>query len=261
MDPDLASKLEAVGIDPAAVADPDTAFARLAERYGPEISIADRYSLEAVHLGIDEAALPVARREELAREIVMRQFPGWEVLGEMRSDPVEIFPYDPDWPHRFAAWRARLTEALGASARRIEHVGSTAIPQLPAKPIVDIQISVDDMTAEDLYVPAIEAAGVPLRARDDLHRYFRPAPGTPREVQIHVCDVGSDWERDHLLFRDYLRVHDAVRDSYADVKRDLADRFRDDRLAYTDAKSAFILGALEDAERWAAASGWALSDP
>jgi GrpB-like predicted nucleotidyltransferase (UPF0157 family) len=247
MDHELGAKLRLVGLDPDGIDDPDAAFTVLAERFGRSITVADRYALEAAALDVDEAALPPGRKDELAREITMLRFPGWEILGEVHNEPIEIVPYDSTWPEEYEAWHHRLEVALGSAALGIDHVGSTAVPGLAAKPTIDIQISVRDMTDEPSYVPAIEGLGVPLRARDDLHRYFRPAPGRPRHVHIHVCDEGGDWERDHLLFRDYLRANDRIRDAYAALKLDLAKRFRDDRLAYTDAKSAFILGALEDA--------------
>ena len=74
---------------------------------------------------------------------------------------------------------------------RIEHVGSTSVPGLPAKPIVDVQISVDDEDDESRYVPQLEEAGIQLRSRDSLHRYFRPFPDRPRDVHVHVCAAGS----------------------------------------------------------------------
>jgi GrpB-like predicted nucleotidyltransferase (UPF0157 family) len=126
----------------------------------------------------------------------------------------------------------------------MEHVGSTAVPGLAAKPIIDIQVCVADITDEDRYVPGIEQIGVALRSRDAEHRYFRPAPGRPRDVQIHVCDVDSDWERNHLRFRDILRSDAATRDAYAALKRDLASRFPNDRLAYTEGKGEFISDVL-----------------
>lgn len=250
MSPELELRLREVGIDPAAVGDPDAAFALLADCFGRVITVADRYELEALMLGIDVEELAPARRDELARAVTMLRFPGWETLGDMRNDPIEIWPYDLRWPAVYESWQARLTEALGGTALRIEHVGSTAVPGLAAKPIIDIQISVADMTDEVRYVTAIETVGVPLRGRDDLHRYFRPAPGTPRDVQIHVCNEGSRWESDHILFRDYLRANGTVRDAYGALKLDLAHRFRHDRLAYSDAKSEFILDSLRKARSW-----------
>ena len=135
-------------------------------------------------------------------------------------------------------------------AVRIEHVGSTSVPGLPAKPVIDIQVSVADVGFESMYVASLERVGLQLRSRDDVHRFFRPFAEQPRDVHVHVCETGSDWERDHVLFRDYLRVHPAARDDYAHAKRRAAELWRDDRLAYTDAKTDTVLRILEDAHRW-----------
>jgi len=191
-----------------------------------------------------------------------RAFRGGTILGPERDDPVEIVPYDTAWPSRFAAWRARIATALGDPALRIEHVGSTAVPGLAAKPVIDIQLSVADVSDEAAYVPAIEALGFGLRYRHRGHgwRYFRPPPGLPRQTQVHVCSAGGEWQRAHLLFRDYLRAHPAEADAYGAVKREAATRHPRDRIAYTDAKGTFILPALERAEAWARVSGWS-ADP
>ena len=176
-------------------------------------------------------------------------------------DPVEVVDYDPLWPARFEDWRSRLAGALGPTAIRIDHVGSTSVPGLSAKPVIDIQISVPDVSDESSFVPHIEAAGVALRSREVGHRYFRPAGDRPREVQIHVCEAGSDWERVHVLFRDYLRSHpDAARD-YAAMKRRVAAAYRDDRIAYNEAKTDFILDHIERAQVWAADTGWSVGPP
>ena len=110
-------------------------------------------------------------------------------------------------------------------------------------------MSVADIDDEDSYVPAIESTGVPLRSRDDQHRYFRPPSDEPRVVQIHVCDAGGTWERDHIAFRDHLRTHPEVAAAYGRLKMELAAQWKDDRYAYTDAKTAFILDVLEGTSR------------
>jgi GrpB-like predicted nucleotidyltransferase (UPF0157 family) len=123
---------------------------------------------------------------------------------------------------------------------------------------VDIQVSVADMDDEDGYVPQCEAAGLQLRFRDDEHRYFQPPPGRPRDVHLHVCQQGGDWERQHLLFRDYLRSSGDARETYAAAKREAARLWTDQAAAYTEAKSDVILGILDRAQAWAAATGWAI---
>ena len=156
-----------------------------------------------------------------------------------------------------------ITTPSGSTARkstrtalRIEHVGSTSVPGLPAKPVIDIQVSVASLHDEDSYVPPCQAAGLQLRSRDDGHRFFRPPAGRPRDVHVHVCAAGSSWERGHLLFRDFLRADRAGQDAYAAMKLQTASRWRDDRMGYTEAKNDLILDLLDQAERWAAARGW-----
>jgi GrpB-like predicted nucleotidyltransferase (UPF0157 family) len=143
--------------------------------------------------------------------------------GSERQDlSVEVVAYDRSWPGRYERWRDLLDGQLTDTALRMEHVGSTAVPGPPAKPTIDIQISVADLDDESWYVAQIEQAGVQLRSRDALHRFFRPFAGQPRDVHVHVCQAGSDWEREHLLFRDYLRSHAGARDAYARVKWEAA---------------------------------------
>ncbi len=183
---------------------------------------------------------------------------GGEVLASAgeRADAIEVVPYDPRWPDLFRELKARLREALGVTARQIDHVGSTAVPGLAAKPVVDVQVSVVDVEDEAAYVDVIEGLGFGLRWREPGHRYFRPTPGLPRLAQVHVCTGGSEWERVHLLFRDYLRTHPRVAEDYAARKRELAARYRNDRIGYTDSKGPFIVGQLDKAEDWARQTGW-----
>jgi GrpB-like predicted nucleotidyltransferase (UPF0157 family) len=260
IDPARGEHLRDVGLDPTAFGDPGDAWRRLHERFGPRITLIDRYALEAAHRGIHPDQLDAVTRAQLQADTLRAQFPDMEfTTGSERVDgAIEVTAYDESWPARFAEWRARLAAALRPAAIRIEHVGSTAVPGLAAKPIIDIQVSVANLEDEASYVPAIEASGVRLRAREPGHRYLRPPADRPRAVHVHVCEAGSAWERDHLLFRDYLRAHPVARDTYAGLKLQLAQRYPDDRLAYTDAKSAFILDALEAAGEWAAQTGWRL---
>jgi GrpB-like predicted nucleotidyltransferase (UPF0157 family) len=254
-DPELAARLASAGVDD--IDDPKEAWDRLHAGEGRRATLIDRYAVEAAARDVTIAELSEDDKARFRREVLEAQYPGIELLGGGRRDPIEVVPYDPEWVRRFAAWRDRLTVALGPAATRIDHIGSTSVPGLAAKPVIDVQVSVHDLHAEASYVPAIEALEVPLRARDPDHRYFRPPPGRPRDVQIHVCRSGSTWERDHLLFRDYLRADADLRGAYGGLKLELAERFHDDRLAYNESKTVFILDALSAAEVWAAATGWA----
>ena len=259
--PPLADRCRRCGVDPDAPGDPADAWRRLFERFGARATLLDRFALEAAARGTSPEALPRELRRRLAHEVIRASWPGFEWAtgaADAASDPVVIAPPDPTWPARFQEIRARLARALGERASRIDHVGSTAVPGLAAKPVIDVQVVVADLEAEAAYVPAIESLGLALRSRDALHRYFRPPPPKNRDVQVHVCARGSAWERDHLLFRDYLRAHEDAATAYGRLKTSLARRHRDDRLAYTDAKTEFILDALEVAATWASRVGWTL---
>lgn len=255
MNPQLRARLQSVGVAADHLTDPVHAWRLLFARFGTRVTVSDRYAIEAAARSIPLDDLPATAKADLIREVLALQFPGIELLGESSRAPVEVVPYDPSWPELFAEWNDRLGRAV-PRATLIEHVGSTAVPGLAAKPTVDIQISVPAIDDEASYVPGIESLGVPLRSRDPRHRYFRPPAGQPRTVHIHVCAAGGKWETDHLLFRDYLRSHPATRDAYATLKVQLAAQHRDDRLAYTDAKAGFILDVMEEAQAWAALTDW-----
>jgi GrpB-like predicted nucleotidyltransferase (UPF0157 family) len=236
----LEARLAAAGVEPGS--DPQSAWRRLREAEGPRATVIDLYALVAGPRGLAPHELPQAERLALGRAVMPQVWPGFAVtLGSERDgDTIEVVEYDAEWPRRYESWHERIQSALGETAQRIEHVGSTSVPGLPAKPIVDIQVSVAEPDDELRYVPALEGLGVQLRSRDELHRYFRPFPGQSRDVHIHVCAAGSAWERDHLLFRDYLRADADARSAYAAAKREAAVLWHDDGWAYTDAKSEVI---------------------
>lgn len=172
------------------------------------------------------------------------------------SEPIELVAWDPRWLEQFEKMRQRLAAALGDTALRIEHVGSTAIPGIPAKPIVDIQVSVPDIDDDDAFRAPIEAQGLELRFIEPGHRYFRPPVGIARDYQVHVCQIGSDWERVHLLFRDYLRTHPDVAAEYGRMKLRLATQHKQERIAYNDDKGPFIDAVVRVAEEWSRQTGW-----
>jgi len=256
LDPALTARLVAAGVED--LGRPREAWYRLHAAEGRGATLIDRYRIEAAARNVMVAELAEGDKARFREEVLTAQYPGIELIGETRRDPIEVVPYDPSWPRHFADRQGQLATALGSVAVRIDHIGSTSVPGMVAKPVIDIQISVLDTEAEELYAPVLADMGVPLRARDPDRRYFRPAPGRPRVVQIHVLRSGSGWERDHLLFRDYLRNDDAVRAAYETLKLELAEHFRHDRLAYNESKTVFILESLEAAEGWAAATGWTL---
>lgn len=252
--PELVDRLREVGLDPSEPGDPAAAWRRLHERFGTRATLIDRYVLEAAHHGVRPEDLGVERRRRLTMEVLTTRTPGFEIVsasGRSSADPVEVVPYAPQWSTAFAEWCAKLQQALGPVAVSIEHIGSTSVPGLAAKPVIDIQVSVRDLDDEASYVPAIEALGVALRSREPGHRYFRPAGTLPRTVQVHVYQAGSAEARDHLLFRDYLRANASAREAYARMKSDAARLYPNDRIAYNEAKTGFILDELERARELA----------
>jgi GrpB-like predicted nucleotidyltransferase (UPF0157 family) len=253
----LADRLTAAGV--SAEAEPWDAWLRLRAAEGNRATVIDLYELTAAAQGLAAHELPAATRLSLAQQAMAQIWPGFAVTegSERPRMPLVVVDYDPAWPRIYGRWRQRVTAALSGAAIRIEHVGSTSVPGLAAKPIVDIQVSVADLGGEPRYVPPLQAIGLVLRSRDELHRYFRPPADQPYEVHVHVCAAGGQWERDHLLFRDYLRAHPAACLRYAAAKRANARRWGDDGWAYTEAKTGVILDILEQAEDWALATGWA----
>lgn len=163
-------------------------------------------------------------------------------IGEPRrvDGPVELVEYDPAWPGLFEREAERIRGALGESARLLEHVGSTSVPGLAAKPIVDIVLAVPDSSQEPRYMPALEAAGYVLRIREPEwyeHRVFR---GPDTNVNLHVFSDGCEEIDRMLAFRDHLRSNEADRRLYEQTKRDLAAGEWTFIQDYADAKTAVV---------------------
>ena len=177
------------------------------------------------------------------------------LIGGREKRDVRITDYDPMWPVRFENERARLERALGPRALQIDHIGSTSVPGLAAKPIIDINVSVTDPDDEFAYLAALEKAGYVLRVREPAHRMVR----TPtRDVHVHICASESVWEYRHLLFRDWLRTSVDDARLYEAVKRGLAKMDWDDFNAFADAKGDVIAEITDRAEKWADDTGWEL---
>jgi len=152
---------------------------------------------------------------------------------------VTLSEYDPTWPARFDARAAELREILGDRARPIEHIGSTAVPGLAAKPVVDIVVGIEDPDDEMAYLPELEAAGYDLRVREPGHRCLRI--GEPDEpVNLHCYPPDHAEIRKYLIFRDRLRDDDDDRRLYEATKRSLADREWPDMNYYAEAKRPVI---------------------
>ena len=175
-------------------------------------------------------------------------------IGELQplSGPVLLADYDPEWPRLFEREAARIRTALGERALQIEHVGSTSVPGLAAKPIIDIILVVANSANEQDYVPPLEAAGYVLRIREPEwfeHRVFK---GPDTNVNIHVFSSGCEEIQRMLAFRDRLRRNDSDRELYERSKRELAQREWKYVQNYADAKTsvveAIVARALGDEE-------------
>jgi GrpB-like predicted nucleotidyltransferase (UPF0157 family) len=172
-------------------------------------------------------------------------------------DPASVVAHDPEWPALFEAVGGALRRELGDLAARIDHIGSTSVPGLDAKPIIDVQISVESLEPVSAYAPALERAGFLWRSENPelTKRYFREAPGR-RRTHVHVRRAGSFSEQLALLFRDYLRADDAWAKRYAAEKHRLAHLLKGDRQAYVDGKDPFVWETIRRADRWAQQVGW-----
>ncbi|MEQ3553033.1 GrpB family protein [Pseudonocardia nematodicida] len=171
--------------------------------------------------------------DALARLLVRGLQPVWVSLRE----------YDPAWPARYAARAARLREILGDRARLIEHIGSTSVPGLAAKPVIDIVVGIDDPDDEPAYLADLEAIGYELRVREPGHRCLR----TGEPVNLHCYPPGGDEVRRYLIFRDRLRADEADRRLYESTKRGLAGREWPDMNYYAEAKGPVVREILQRA--------------
>src|SRR5881227_777859 len=174
-----------------------------------------------------------------------RMNPQPEFSGD--DEPVRIDSYDRNWPVRFEEERQVLEETLGNSVTGgIHHVGSTAVPGLDAKPVIDILVGVDDLESSRAYIEPLAQVGYmysPYR-RDEMLWFCKPDPAH-RTHHLHLVPTGSPRFEAELAFRDYLREHPDVGAQYAALKRQLATRFEHDRDAYAQAKGDFIRCVLD----------------
>jgi GrpB-like predicted nucleotidyltransferase (UPF0157 family) len=168
-------------------------------------------------------------------------------LEHVREEPIVLVAYDPAWPRLFEEERAQLKPVLAPwLAGAIEHIGSTAVPGLTAKPVIDIMAAVRDLPSSAHAREAVAPLGYvyfPYRP-DVMHWFCKPSPAR-RTHHLHLVPVDSPLWSDRLLFRDYLRSSPGAAAEYAGLKVALADRYRHDREAYTDAKADFVGSILE----------------
>lgn len=183
------------------------------------------------------------------------------------SAPIVVVPYDPGWAQEYAVLASRLRADVGGAALRIDHIGSTAVPALAAKNVIDIQITVTDLsdprTKDALgsigyrYVPGARDSlvGVPAGSSDLDKQFFRQPEGH-RRTHIHVRELGRVNQRYPLVFRDYLRSDVSMRQAYENVKTELARHFEKDSAAYYAIKDPYMDTVYQAALLWARQTDW-----
>jgi GrpB-like predicted nucleotidyltransferase (UPF0157 family) len=165
----------------------------------------------------------------------------YTIGGARRLDgPVHLAEYDPAWPQLFTHEAARIKRLLGETAKRIEHVGSTSVPGLAAKPIIDVVMEVTDSSDENAYVVQLESQGYELRIREPDWYEHRVLKGPDTDVNLHVFTIGCPEVERMLKFRDHLRATPSDRELYETAKRDLAKRHWAFIQNYADAKTEII---------------------
>jgi GrpB-like predicted nucleotidyltransferase (UPF0157 family) len=217
----------------------------LAVAGGTLATLADRLLEAGCEVRWDDAIPQVQRcyvDDPWGNRLELVEKPRAELLGprERHDAPVVLAEYDPAWVKRYEEAAAAIRGALGDRVVVLEHVGSTSVPGMAAKPYVDIVLAVPDSSAEDDYVPALEAAGFVLRAREPdwfEHRFMRT---TDRTVQVHVFTAGASEIDRMIAFRDRLRASPEDFDRYLGEKRRLAARRWEHVQDYADAKAVVV---------------------
>ena len=162
-------------------------------------------------------------------------------LGAIEQQPtIQLVAADPMWPAKFAVEQRKIKQALGATALRIEHVGSTSIAGLCAKPIIDILLLVPDAADEAAYVPQLTKAGYILRIRESDWHHHRMFRGITRQLHLHVFSDGCSEAQQMIQFRDWLRHDTADRQWYQATKAELAAKKWPTMQAYADAKGPVV---------------------
>jgi len=170
----------------------------------------------------------------------------------MTARRITMLPHDPAWARRFPGEARRLLEVFAGVVLDVHHIGSTAVPGLVAKPILDMMVVVRGLDGVDAARPAAEAAGYRWLGEHGIagRRYLTRDGGAEADVHVHTFAVGDPNVERHLDFRDYLLCHTEHAARYGRLKRDLAERYATDRVAYTDAKTAFVRETEALARAW-----------
>jgi len=164
------------------------------------------------------------------------------------SAPIVVVPYNPAWPLQYEEEKARILVAIAPFVVCMEHMGSTAVPGLAAKPVIDILIGVRRLGDAPLFLPPLISLGYDYVQKHEAvfpeRRYLHRLVNGLHTHHLHMVEPDSNFFRVQIAFRDYLRRHADARDQYATIKLDLAQKYSNDRETYTYAKSAFIQGIL-----------------
>ena len=172
----------------------------------------------------------------------------------MSQEPITLVSYEPEWVDTYEKERGEIRNAAGEHIEAIEHIGSTSIPGLAAKPVIDIMAGVETLGDADRCIEPLQTLGwiyAPEFEESVPHRrYFRKTDSEDHTHHLHMVEITSDWWDRHILFRDYLREHSEVAHAYEDLKRELAERHRWDIDEYTGAKTDFIQDVEEQARHY-----------
>ncbi|CAP15721.1 GrpB family protein [Halobacterium salinarum] len=161
---------------------------------------------------------------------------------------VELEPYRAEWKDRYSEEVDRLQNIAGDRFSDFEHIGSTAIEGIPAKPIIDVMAVVDDLDDAEALIPVLEEHGYEYRPGDiDGRLFFAKGPRTNRTIYLSIAEHGSSFYDEKIAFREYLREHSDVAERYASLKKRLAERYPENREKYTASKADFIRDILDRA--------------
>lgn len=170
------------------------------------------------------------------------------------SSPIKIVDYDSRWPRLYEAERRLILNVIGQIVTRVEHIGSTAVPGLGAKPTVDIMVAVDHLRDAERCIEPLQRIGYEYQPEHEVsiseRRFFRKGdPPREQHFHLHMVELTSDFWQRHLLFRDHLRTHLEVAREYYELKKRLANKYGSDREGYTEAKTSFIISTVAKAKR------------
>ncbi|MFC6990381.1 GrpB family protein [Haladaptatus sp. GCM10025707] len=165
----------------------------------------------------------------------------------LQSGTVELCEHDPAWHEAFSITARELRSLIGDRIERIEHVGSTAIPGIPAKPILDVLVVVSDVARAEELIPKLQSLGYEYDADDPLEKrlFFTRGPDSGRTHHLAVVEEGTERFEDYVAFRDALLANPELAEAYAALKRELAEQYADDRETYTNEKAEFVQSVLD----------------